>query len=93
MRYIKLNLCSNCYEEDLKIGDKVTTTSAEFDFCESCASFQRTEPSHELSFDLKEVAHTPSADPSRQWNGGEYAYTEFQVIGIHTDPIPPPYAD
>ena len=64
----------------VKEGDRLTTTSAEFDFCSFSGKFETT--THAESFSVRELKKEriiPN-DPSKSRNGGDYYFNTYLVV-------------
>ena len=71
-------LCTQC--EEPQIGDVLTFSTADFDFCPVCARFTQTHRRVVLRLG-DPINRIPSQDPSRQRDGGEYGYWDRVVLG------------
>ena len=66
--------------ESVKVGNRLYTTSAEFDFCALRGRFVKTSILRE--FEVEEIIEkriTPK-DPSQSRDGGDYFYYSWRVL-------------
>jgi hypothetical protein len=57
-------------------GQVVAKTTAEFSFCSTCASYTDTPNVCEV-LSTGPIKAIPSADPTRQFDGGAYGYSHY----------------
>jgi hypothetical protein len=87
---MKFWICDTCHGNysEKWIGEDIVSTTSEFDFCCKCGIFTPT--SEIVDVEVSIVGETVSPDESKKWNGGQYGYTYWQILGLITSWIQDP---